>query len=286
MDYVRTPLLDTLEVPNIVSLHYFPYTKDFYFAGESHDFWELIIVDSGEVTVCEAEPVILKQGDGFLHAPDRYHSIWANNVFSNIIIITFDCGEPRLCERAGKLTVGTGVKYLAGLIIGEARKALAEPLDLVIQERLNFKESLPFGSQQLIKNALEMILIQLIRGGGESLPSAKKSPNSILAEKIETLLRNNLNKKISIEEIARTVGYCPTHIKKVFRFEKGESIIEHFIHLKIAEAKRLLSENELSVSQISELLGFDSVQYFSSQFKKRTNMTPSQYIYSTEGILK
>ena len=96
MNYIRTPLRRRFAVENIRSVHYFPYTKDFFFPGESHDFWELIIVDSGEVTVFDEKEIILKQGEGILHAPDKYHNIRANNVFSNIIIITFDCNAEEL----------------------------------------------------------------------------------------------------------------------------------------------------------------------------------------------
>ena len=43
------------------------------------------------------------------------------------------------------------------------------------------------------------------------------------------------------------------------------------------EAKRLIRERELSVKEISEKLSFDTPNYFSKTFKKKTGMTPLQY---------
>jgi len=51
----------------------------------------------------------------------------------------------------------------------------------------------------------------------------------------------------------------------------------YFISLKIEEAKRLLSETPMNVTEISQMLGFSSVHYFSRLFKSKTGMTPTEY---------
>ena len=54
--------------------------------------------------------------------------------------------------------------------------------------------------------------------------------------------------------------------------------MKHFIiRLKIDEAMKLIEQNEKSLREISETLGFDNVAYFSKVFKKHTDMTPSEY---------
>ena len=49
------------------------------------------------------------------------------------------------------------------------------------------------------------------------------------------------------------------------------------IFLKVAEAKRLISEGKYRYTEIAEMLGFGSIHYFSRTFKLHTNMTPSGY---------
>ena len=59
---------------------------------------------------------------------------------------------------------------------------------------------------------------------------------------------------------------------------KKIGIIDYFILLKIDRAKKLITETELSFTEISDSLGFSSSAYFSRTFKKKTGLTPSEYL--------
>ena len=52
MDFYKYPLTKLFHIPQIVTIHYFEYSRDFRFDGESHDFWEFLCVDKGEVNAC------------------------------------------------------------------------------------------------------------------------------------------------------------------------------------------------------------------------------------------
>ena len=99
------------------------------------------------------------------------------------------------------------------------------------------------------------------------------------------MLNENVRSRITLEFIADTLGYSQTHVKALFKKRTGTSIIKYFNGLKVQEAKKLISENEHSFSDIASMLGYDSVQYFCTQFKAYTNMTPSEYLKSVK-ILK
>ena len=45
MEYQKTALNREITVNEIVTVHYFEYTKDFAFSGEMHDFWEMVYID-------------------------------------------------------------------------------------------------------------------------------------------------------------------------------------------------------------------------------------------------
>ena len=53
MTYVKTQLKREITIPAIITIHYFEYMKDFAFKGESHDFWEFLYVDKGNILVRE-----------------------------------------------------------------------------------------------------------------------------------------------------------------------------------------------------------------------------------------
>ena len=51
MSYKSVNLEDTISIENLFTIHYFEYMSDFSFAGESHDFWEFVFVDKGEIDI-------------------------------------------------------------------------------------------------------------------------------------------------------------------------------------------------------------------------------------------
>ena len=50
-EYTGTRLNDEIKISRLYTVHYFEYSKRFSFTGESHDFWELVYADKGDVTV-------------------------------------------------------------------------------------------------------------------------------------------------------------------------------------------------------------------------------------------
>lgn len=121
--------------------------------------------------------------------------------------------------------------------------------------------------------------------------------NSILYELFDIILKNHVNKPGSrihpaveyIEsnyckntDIAFLSNLCymsQAHFFRLFKSELGMSPIEYRNKLRLEKAKALLSENECTISEVAQILGFDSVYYFSRFFKKYEGIPPSEYTY-------
>ena len=80
-----------------------------------------------------------------------------------------------------------------------------------------------------------------------------------------------------LEQLAKKYGYTPYYFSRKFKQETGMSLRDYAIRQKIEKAKHLLTENTMSISDISEYLGFTSQSYFGSVFRKFTGTTPSKY---------
>ena len=66
-------------------------------------------------------------------------------------------------------------------------------------------------------------------------------------------------------------------LKKIFKEQFSESPISYFHKLKIEEIKRALCDTDNSITEISELFGFESIHYFSRFFKKHIGVSPLTY---------
>ena len=75
-----------------------------------------------------------------------------------------------------------------------------------------------------------------------------------------------------------------TALKQLFKKNTGSGVCDYFIKLKIERAKTYIRENNYNFTQIAEMLGYNSVHYFSAQFKKIVAMSPTEYAASIRAL--
>ncbi|WP_294147690.1 AraC family transcriptional regulator [uncultured Clostridium sp.] len=295
MSYQFTELKEELRIGKIVSLHYFEYMSDFTFPGESHNFWEFMYVDKGELQVtADREKFVLHQGQIIFHRPNEFHALAANNVIApNLVVISFEAGEPCMAFFEHKiLTVGESERNLLSQIIAEARDTFDGPMDDPYMEVLSRRENIPFGAEQMIKIHLEQFLIQLFRtfSGAFSYNEEKPLPalynpgrtpalsdgNELFASIIDYLDRH-IGRQLTVEKICRDNLIGASQLKKLFRTYQKSGVMECFNQMKISAAKQMIRNQQMNFTQIADALGYTSVHYFSRQFKKITDMTPTEY---------
>ena len=80
-----------------------------------------------------------------------------------------------------------------------------------------------------------------------------------------------------VEEIAKELDMSSRYLSDSLKAETGKTAIEHIHLYLIDEAKNLLLEPRITVSEIAYKLGFDNPKYFSRLFKKKVGITPSEY---------
>ena len=60
--------------------------------------------------------------------------------------------------------------------------------------------------------------------------------------------------------------------------------MDFFQHMKIERAKEIIRDGSMNMTELSGFLSYNSLQYFSRQFKKATGMSPLEYASSVKGI--
>lgn len=88
---------------------------------------------------------------------------------------------------------------------------------------------------------------------------------------------NRVDEKISLESISNDVFLNKTYISYIFKKVTGVSINDFILDVKTDRAKTLLHYPDMSISEIAEILCFCNAGYFSSVFKRYTNMSPTEY---------
>ncbi len=96
----------------------------------------------------------------------------------------------------------------------------------------------------------------------------------ILKDIFQEKLKNHQNLSVNLSE---QLHFDYSHLSSIFSKTEGKSIQTYQNELKVERIKELLEYDELSISEIADTLGFGSAAYLSTQFKKITGITPSQY---------
>ncbi len=283
--YFRHKLQNLIVVSKVVTIHYFEFDKNFRAVEEAHDFWELVYADK-ESIVCTADDkrIPLCEGEMLFHKPGERHALYANGKKApNVCIVSFECKSEamRFFEDRRLRPDKAFVRFLYS-IVEEGKRTFDIPFSSPECERMHLLDTPTLGGEQLIKNYLELLLINLMR----SLTETPRGNDTFLREgefdskpvkDVIRLLQENLEGALSIDGICAAVGYSRAHIFKEFKAATGKSVMAYYTSLKIERAKQLLREGELSVRQIAEQLSFDTPNYFSKTFKRHTGQTPTAY---------
>lgn len=299
MGYDGITLHSSINIGKIYSIHYFEYMNDFSFEGESHNFWEFICVDKGEVGVTADDSfTILKKGDIAFHQPNEFHNVQAvSGIAPNLVVISFQCTDDAMRFFKKKiLQIDETERNLLADIIIEARRCFDCRLDDPYLQNMPMKEPDLFGSEQMIHLLLTQFIIHLIRRYStplmlhkrlprlESIKATKSRSDAEVFNRIVGYLEEKLNTRVTIEQICHDNLIGRSQLQKIFKEQCNMGIIEYFSLMKINAAKELMRTNQMNFTQISEHLGYTSIHYFSRQFKKVTGMTPSEYASSIKAM--
>ena len=298
MTYISTKMNIDIQIDSIVTIHYFEYMKDFVFHGESHNFWELLYVDKGTVSVRADDTWhSLSAGDVIFHKPNEFHAFESvGEKAPNLVAISFYSSSPDIYLFSHlHCTLTLEERILISKIIAEAREAFSTPLYDPSVEQVLLSDSAPFGSQQLIKLYLELFLITLKRSHLNGLPrksvglpvitsSSDLVANPTLCEQLCSYLGEHICDHLTVTDICDAFSISRSVLQALFHKEKGCGVIEYFNGMKIQYAKDIIRDGTMNFTEIAYFLSYSSLQYFSKQFKKATGMSPLEYASSVKGI--
>lgn len=283
--YYKHKIENLLIVSRIIIIHDLMFEHDFQSEREKHDFWELVYADRGDI-LCEADgqEFLLQEGEIRFHKPGEVHSFRVEESQKpSVCVICFDCKSEaiRFFENKSIRVSKKWLRFLYGIIEECGQTFYVEEADPTVKN-MSLQNAPALGGQQLIKNYLELFLINLMREETEKeysdavFLSPEQYEERVAAPVIE-YLKAHVAEQVSISDVCEAVHYNKSYLFKQFKRATGQSVMSYFMQIKIGEAKKMLKSTSLSVSQIADALSFDTPNYFTKSFKRITGRTPSEY---------
>lgn len=282
---MKTSHLDSMEpiridcpfvLTDLKAIYYYQLQEQNNLEGETHTNWEFVCVNSGNYSVFEeTNEFLLRQSQGLLHPPNCFHKEIANQKNATMCVIGFHAECKDLHTIASQvLTLNEEQKSLLSDIFSLACETF-QPQDMPSET------TQVYGAQQIIKNKIELLFLSLL-GNSRRECSNKPTQNTRqkkreLVKEIKLLLSAELDAPFDLEKVANALTYSPNYLCRIFKKATGETMLQYYYRLKINKAQNMILETSMSLKEISDSLGFDTVQYFSAVFKKYAGVAPSQY---------
>ncbi|MBE6947267.1 MAG: helix-turn-helix domain-containing protein [Ruminococcaceae bacterium] len=287
MELNPIPLKTTFNVRAVENISYYRCPQNYVFAGETHNCWEFLYVDRGSVVVTAGDTVyFMKSGELAFHRPGEFHSFHTVGE-ADIIVVSFYCSSPAMHRLEQKvLLLHSREKDQLKRLVDEAQQVYMHFENDPPYIRMVKLDSAPWACDQMIKNYLEQLLIMICRRDDNigfsqrAIAGDHLNQGPVLAQRAKDYLNEHYSEQISLDSLATALGVSVSQIKRVFREQIGQSMVNYLASLRIGQAKRLIREGNLNFTQVAEQVGYETIYYFSSLFKKRTGMTLTEYAKS------
>ena len=181
----------------------------------------------------------------------------------------------RLREAARQAALGRAGR----LVLGSAGPQLEALLTMLVAE---YSHRVP-GTDPLAHSLMGAVLSLVGRHLTEPLPLARQQGGlTYAASVVQRLLgyiRSHIadSRRLRVEELASAFAYSPSHLSALFRQEMGESLRQYIVRYRLRLAESRLELSTLTISQIADELGFVDVCHLNKLFKKRYQLTPTDY---------
>ena len=287
MEFIPISLKSEFDVEAIINISYYRLSRDYAFPGENHSCWEFLYVDRGSVVVTAgADTYFMKAGELAFHCPNEFHAFRAVGE-ADIVVVSFLCESPAMHRLEKKvLLLHSKEKEHLKMLINESQQVYQFFDNVAPKINMQKRDTAPWGCDQLIKTYLEQLFIHICRRDDNvefaqrAVPSHSTANGLVLAQRIKDYLADHYTTRITLASLSQEMRVSISQIKRTFREQIGQSMVNYITSLRISQAKRMIREGNYNFTQIAEAVGYDSIYYFSSLFKKHTGKTLSEYARS------
>lgn len=232
-----------------------------------HRFELVVVLDRGGPVRVGNVSHVLEPGESILIFPNQFHhymDVEAGEL--EWLFITFRCTESDLLR---------SLRDTPKVLNEESLHLLSRISQLYVHHEPPGPETLFIAHDlgRLLLGMLELPKIPVTRRDTHSTDDSR----DVLLEKINAYVRANLNRKLTLEDLARDLGYSASHMRAVFRERLGVSLGRYIRESQLSEAAKLLQRTDLKVTEIARQTSFNSLFAFSRAFKLAYGMSPKAY---------
>lgn len=256
----------SLDISEIYTKFYQEKGTNYNFSGEKHSYWELTYVDKGELlTTIDGVSYHLKQGDLIFYAPMQFHT---QSTFEKI--------------SSSYLTINFKMNFNHADLLCNKIFSLKRDSYFIVTRLIEELSNDNLYSNDLSLCYLKQLIIQMLRLDNSHFHSKptthmQQTYENELLNDILLYIDNNIYEKISVSTLCDHFCISTSMLHSLFRKNMNNTAKNYINELKLSKSKELIRNSTHTLSEISEMLGFSSIHYFSKKFKSYFNISPTEY---------
>ena len=229
---------------------------------QGRDDWLLFYIAKESETFFLDKTVIAEAGSFIIFAPkEKQHHIYNGNATAEFFFIHFQCDA--LPE---EITLETSRVYSM-----PPQKRVVSIFEEIIEETLSKRPN-----YEILCISQLLYLFSLIQRNDAEISNSQNKGWNGIARAIQHMNRY-CDQNLKLEDYASMCHMSKYHFLRVFKAVTGITPLEYRNRIRIDHAKELLKNSNFSISEIGESLGYSSLAYFSTAFKKATGFSPTEY---------
>ncbi|WP_433942888.1 AraC family transcriptional regulator [Paenibacillus sp. SN-8-1] len=272
-------LLEGAYIPQIAA-YYYKQWDGFEMKFHKHNRVEVMYVISGTCRVdTESQSFHMKKGDFILIDADVSHKLHVDRGSPcRMLNVEFhfaeeDSAAPSIKGMAeGNLAVAQLLALRVPYVLLRENGDIYSTLKNLIHE-MDAKTS---DNQLMISLLLSQLIIRIASLAVEVAANEAHEPNEYVSKLIR-YIHQNYDRDIRVKDMAGAVNLHPGYVHRIFKAYTGRTVTEFLTSYRIEKAQMLLTHTDILVVEISDYVGINSSQYFSTLFKKITGKTPQEF---------
>lgn len=100
---------------------------------------------------------------------------------------------------------------------------------------------------------------------------------SFLIRRLDEYIQENLSENITLSDMAEVANLSTSYLRSLFKQSKGISLYQYVVRCRIARAKQLLKQQQLTIAEIADRVGFADQSHFTRHFKRHVGVTPKVF---------
>lgn len=239
-----------------------------------HLEYELILVLSGSFHLSiDGKQYLLEQGDsawisdGAIHGGNPENCVYECVVFDLAALLR----DTPLCTKSAKEFLTHSNSYTGKLDRGSTNAQLADKIFEAMEKEQN-------GYEWVTVGLLWQLMGNMLKSHNNTALNYNQSRQQIAKLKaVLSYIRDNYESQITLEELAKIAGMSPRYFCRAFCAMTGKTPIAYLNYYRVECAGEFLKLTDKTITETAISCGFNDMSYFSKQFKRYKNLTPSQY---------